>query len=53
MHGWAACIIPSELHMAEADGVGVHERSRFADIVETARMEDIMQVGPPDSRLGG
>lgn len=34
-----------ELHMAEADGVGVHEKSRFLEIVETARMDAIMKVG--------
>lgn len=31
--------------VAEADGVGVHAKSRFASVVETARLDRIMQVG--------
>jgi hypothetical protein len=31
--------------MAEADGVGVHQHSRFADIVDNARMDNILKVG--------
>jgi hypothetical protein len=30
-------------------GVGVHERSRFADIVETARMDEIFKVSDGDA----
>jgi len=35
-----------ELHMAEADGVGVGatSRSKFADIVESAKMDSIIKV---------
>ncbi|GBF99191.1 hypothetical protein Rsub_11636 [Raphidocelis subcapitata] len=39
--GWNAW---RELHMAEADGVGVHQRSRFADLVDNARMDGILKV---------
>ncbi|KAI8469089.1 MAG: hypothetical protein J3K34DRAFT_514584 [Monoraphidium minutum] len=33
-----------ELHMAEADGVGIHRSSRFAEVVETARLDAIMKT---------
>lgn len=36
--------------MAEADGVGVHSKSKFAQVVETAHMDNILQVGVARAR---
>lgn len=34
-----------QLHMAEVDGISIQRQAKFAEVVESARLEAIMKVG--------